>query len=238
MNTNKLAKINQETKYIVFGYTREIHKYFNVPIVIIHVIVLYYYDDFKFYTVKHGEDLAFPTDQIVKKEFSVPSIFAHWKSCIYGIQINDKQCNVFTVKIKWTTTSAHMGFFIGYITSTIDESIKHWNEHIADTETDPNNAKYSIGIHVYPGGGGGYEQGLYCYDKNDQSKKLSYAPSNAFKSGDIFTISFNFMDNQFTIHHNDLIAEILSLNDCKQIALAFSLYDMGDQIEIIKHTLS
>ena len=48
-------------------------------------------------------------------------------------------------------------------------------------------------------------------------------------------MSFNFINNELIIYHDGITAETLSLYQHTNIIPAFSLYEEGGQIEVIKY---
>ena len=62
-------------------------------------------------------------------------------------------------------------------------------------------------------------------------------PSNkTFKSGDIFSLKFNFKENSIQIYYNGKKTDKISLNGDKSIIPAISLKYTNDAIQIIKHS--
>ena len=228
MNTN-VEDINQEIKDIVFGYVNNYNnnnkiKCINIPIVIIHIILFYYYDNFKFNKDIHGDNIKFISNKIVK----INKNNHCWSTCIFGKTILNKDCNKFTIHLKWKKASC---FFIGFITSKIEKSIKNWNEPFCHIT----NCKNFIGIQVNE----------YCvqFDLSDEynhEKTLNYQSKQPFNDNDTFIFIYNFILNKLTIYHNNKIADIISINyHYKQITPIFSLYGSGNQeIEITKCFIS
>ena len=66
-------------------------------------------------------------------------------------------------------------------------------------------------------------------------KELNWHSKSAFKNNDIFGISFNFINDDIQLYHNNVKADKLSLNGNKNVIFAVSLCDPDDIIEILKH---
>ena len=116
---------------------------------------------------------------------------------------------------------------MGFITSSIEDSIKNWNHEIGDYD----NKQHSMGIYVNK-----YSKSFRIYWKEDYNRKLTYISTENYKKNDKFMLSFNFGDDKVTIHHNDTLADTFSLANNKMIIPAFSLRSQ-EEIEIIKWKL-
>ena len=84
-----------------------------------------YFEEYKkmekmeFYTEKHGKDLEFISGNIVKHNGSDYD----WRTCIFGKEINNKMCKQFSISVKARKGNPY--FMFGYITSTIENSVKN-----------------------------------------------------------------------------------------------------------------
>ena len=152
-----------------------------------------------------------------------------WTNCIFGEEINHKECDMFNIYIQWKTCIR--SFFIGYITSTINKSIIDWNQWLGNRS----NSTYSNGILINK-----HYTNFYIWNYKHYCKELSYKSLDQFKQNDIFILSFNFIQDTVTIYHNIKSKENcaqISLRGCKSIIPAFSLCSKGEEIEIIHFDL-
>eukprot|EP01084_Bolivina_argentea_P189356 325644_1 len=88
-----------------------------------------------------------------------------WGSCAFGSVISSRSCNKFEIHFKRAGTYKAGHFFMGYISSTIKQSIKNWNHYIGHGQ----NKEHAVGIHVCPS----YDY-FSLYDKENSGKKLNY----------------------------------------------------------------
>ena len=148
----------------------------------------------------------------------------YYATCIYGEQITSLECNIFKLTFKWIHCTTDAVF--GYIISTIEESIKDWNNWIGKGK----NAKYGVTIGIP-----NYKSNPYLYDV-DGSRPINYLPKNdGFKQGDLFTMSFNFKRDEVSFFHNDYLLLSKSLSGIKKIYCVFCLRYMNEEIQIIKY---
>ena len=204
---------------IVFGYTKTIDieaKSQIIPIEIIQIILLYFYDTFKFNIYNHGKGLQFINDQTVRK------INSQTSTCIFGEEITNKKCKGFDLYIQWKVCKE--SFFMGYITSSLKESIKDSTNWLGHGE----NKKNSVGIEVYK-----EYNNFTLSDSYNDYKMLNYSALDNFKQGDIFRLSFDFKDMTLVIYHNGFKADTLKLKT-KSLTPAISLRYRNEEIEIIK----
>ena len=223
----KVRNIDQPTKDSVFGYCKTIpidsdgdnkNEFYSIPVVIVHVILIYFYGNLKFNKEIHGDNLEFLDDKTVRK------IKSNRESAFFfGEGISGKQCKIFNISLKWTKSNTD--FFMGYIPSKPSQCIKNWNEEIGRDS----NKQTSVGIFVST-----VFQHFLLYDKDNDDKWLPYLSPQCFKPGDEFKMSFHFEDKKFIIFHNGNIANTLELQDHEAITPVFSLWAEGEEIEITK----
>eukprot|EP00483_Globobulimina_turgida_P008255 UN08271 len=174
----KKKRVDQFTKDIVYGYVRKYQQFaetngnvsYNMPEGIILIILLYYFLDFKFDPdLNHGKHIHYLSDTIVTKAApaSGPS---GWSTCIFGEEVTQKQCSVFNIDIKWKKCVTE--FIMGYITSSIEQSIKDWNEFLG---TAPN-LEHCNGIFVDH-----VQANFYVQRKGRENIGLPYVPKKKFR---------------------------------------------------------
>ena len=183
--------IDQDSRYAVFGYIRIIQKlfstdiaYFDLPISIIHIVILYYYQYLKFNQNICSQGLKIINDTIIQKT----GTDYKWSSCAFGKEITNKMCNKCDLHIKWKHCVDD--FVMGYIINTDNFD---YNEAPCNRA----NKNNSSGIYVYIG-----NATFGLYDKFHTFKDLGYRSTNGYKENDIFVISFNFQENTQSLHHN------------------------------------
>eukprot|EP01084_Bolivina_argentea_P110625 197483_1 len=148
-----------------------------------------------------------------------------YTTCVIGESINNKMCTQFDFEIKLKTFSYEC--YIGYITSTINESVKNWNHYLGYGD----NKNDSVGFRFYPNGN-------YINEwRKGNFETLNYTASSNFKQGDKVKLSFNFDNKTLSLYHNESRVEILSLNNCKTITPAITMSKKNDKIEIIKYEI-
>ena len=194
----------------------EFNVYYNIPDGIILIILLYFYDNMKFNGQYHGDNLQFINDTTIKKiNNDIVSC------CIFGETISNDICNKFSLYIKWKKCCAPFAF--GYINSTIKESIKDWNYLLGSGV----NKQHGTAIIVRK------SQTLRVCDK-DGYRELDNKTRTVCKEGDIFTLSFDFINNKSIIYHNGIEIDKLSFKKEEKLTPAFVFDPKGDEIEITK----
>ena len=170
----KVRNIDQPTKDSVFGYCKTIpidsdgdhnKEFYSIPLVIVHVILIYFYGNLKFNKEIHGDNLEFIGDKTVRKIKSNKD-----SSFIFGEGIRGKQCKIFNISLKWTKPK--VDFWMGYIPSKPSQCIKNWNEEIGCDS----NKQTSVGIYVCK-----LKSRFKLCDKDKNYKTLSYSSPQGFK---------------------------------------------------------
>ena len=205
---------------IVWGYTKNIDITSTsqiIPMEIIQIVLLYFYDTFKFNIYDHGEGLYFMNSQTVQK-----LRHSQTSTCIFGEEITSTKCIGFDLYIKWVVCKE--SFFMGYITSTLDKSITDPTKWLGHGKNKHN----SVGIEVYK-----EYNNFTLSDKYSHYKMLNYSATDNFKQGDIFRLSFDFQNMELIIYHNGFKADTLTL-ESKALTPAISLRYKYEQIEIVK----
>eukprot|EP01083_Nonionella_stella_P282481 961221_1 len=197
MDEDEPFSVHQDTKNLIFGYCRAASN--DLAQTIIHLVLFYFNDNYKFDTTSqyYGRGLYFyDNNQTVQTKFKYdPHNTARRTSvCIYGEPISDKQCNKFEIYIQWKTCQFSSVFFMGYITSSIQQSIQRWNNALGQFA----NKEYSVGIEV-----NSWRHNFIYYDKNNEEKELKYESKLSFRENDMFKMEFNFIDDTLTIYHNN-----------------------------------
>ena len=231
MNTNAQI-IDNDIKFTVFGYTRNIEYnreyFYTIPIVLINIILWYYYDNFIFDEEKNNaNNIKIINNGKIMKKIKYDG---RASNIIFGDEISYENCNKFNISIKWKKC-IYGYFYFGFITSTINESIKCWNWNLGEGQ----NKENTVGILVDK-----YEKNFYLSDKNNHYKQLKeYTSKKNFSQGDIFGLKFDFINNKISIYHNNVYTTNISLNNIKKIIIAFTLSAHKDeQLEVIKCSLS
>eukprot|EP01083_Nonionella_stella_P002397 6929_1 len=200
---------------IVRGYSKMMGHRRHVPVEIMQLILFYFYETFKFNVHNHGKGFRFINNQTVEK------ISSETATCIFGEQITSKKCKGFDLYIQWTRCVD--SFFMGYITSSLENSIKDSTQFLGHGS----NKRHSVGIEVYK-----EYNNFTLSDANHHYHMLRYRARDNFKEGDVFRLSFNFQRKELVIYHNGFTADSLVLEH-KQLTPAISLRHQ-EKIEIIK----
>ena len=186
-----MDNIPEKTKMIVFGYIKQMDNQnkMNIPIDITNMILLFYFIAFNFYQEAYGQNLQFIDDKTVKMTAR------SWKSstCLFGESVTKKMCNEYNVHIKIHSLK-RLEIFIGYTTSF--KGIKDWDRAAGRAKND----KDSVGIYI----GGRNKTFLLCDRKNTYSD-LKYKSESNFANGDTFVMSFNFINGDLILYHNNII---------------------------------
>eukprot|EP01084_Bolivina_argentea_P216376 367609_1 len=209
--------IAQNASFIIHRYIRENISY-SIPNEIIKLVLLFYLDEFVFYSKQRGEDLIFLQDRIVMK--TTTSIAALWSTCLFGKSINNTICDQFNVHFKWI--QAQRSISIGFITSSIDSSIRDWNNRLGMWA----NKYYSQCIEVVQ-----HENKLHLCQLG-RKRIASYMSQEAFNANDHFTLSFDFIQDHYKVYHNGILACTFSLDNNKEIFIALSLFHKGEAVQI------
>ena len=213
----KVEQIPLKTKYTVFGYVKRNHDGNEIiPNDIINIILLYYYISLKFYSSKYGKFLQFIDDDQVK----INKDHRDYATCLFGDHpITNDICNIFKITFRVFSEQEYLHFRFGYVTSI--NSVIDWNDALG-------NGPNGCGILST------YNGNFYIYDKEHSAKKINSA-QRVTKSGDIFSLSFNFELNIIQIEHDNKNLDELSLKGNKSIITAFSLDKKNDLIKILKY---
>eukprot|EP01084_Bolivina_argentea_P168266 291855_1 len=148
---------------------------------------------------------------------------SRWSTCLFGMHINNQMCDKFDISFKWrrTAESAFPAINIGFIASTIQNSIGNWNDRLGMKT----NQKYSKCIMI-----GTLYSRFYEYKNNQYSALLS--TNHCFKDKDEFTLSFDFINDALHIFHNDNLSDTISLDNVKEIMPGISLIYKGDTVQV------
>ena len=225
MDDNELDAVCQEDKDLIVGYIKSVHHAANKS-EICRLITSYYHNAYTFNRIFFGKHLLFSTNSVKHAGNG------NWSNCIFGPAISDRTCNQFDLHIAWK----HKGgaFVMGFITQSIEQSIKSWNTHHIGFGA---NKLHSVGIRVNE-----RYNNLYLYDAKHTGKKLKYHTPTlyGFQPNDSFLLSFNFKKHKLSIYHNGCKADTLCLNAFRDMSLtpAFSLKWPRSQIDVIKCRLS
>eukprot|EP01084_Bolivina_argentea_P214233 363733_1 len=221
MNVNNpyFHSINHTIKTVVSYYCKSIQH--DIPLEILHLILLYYYVGYKFY--RYGQDVDF-SDKSIKKTIPTPDyslcVFGETIDCIYSFHHNF----IYNLHIKWTT--AVHSFYMGYIASSI-HNIRDWNDGVG-TRLNKNN---SLGILVTKD----CKKFKFSHLFSQGNEIISNDSKSSFKANDIFVLSFNFGNKELIIKHNNVISTKISIENYNKITPAFALFYKNEQIEIIKY---
>ena len=119
--------------------------------------------------------------------------------------------------------------FLDMLQNTDKYMIKNWNQSLGAD----NNKNSSVGILA-----SSYLSSRFSlFDRNNKCKELKYKSSIKFKCGDIFDLTFDFVQNKISIYHNNNFAVDISLNGNKSVIFAVSLKSRDASIEILNYEL-
>ena len=229
VDVKRLNHICQPDKDVVSGYIRNLrdllpksNAYYDMPINMQHIILFFYYHGIKFNTKYNQDCFQFADyDTTVKTKENLK--WEDYFTCFIDDKITNNDCNIFNLHIKWLNGGDH--FLMGYITSAIKEFDKSESRWIGAT-ADHEHTGYGICF-------GTSSKDMHLYDKDNMFKKLK--PSkNDYKIGDIFILSFNFINNQLIIKHNKDNVNTLSLHGAKKIIPGFA-FRSGITLQIVKY---
>ena len=216
LKVNDIDAIDIRTQHIVFGYARKI-----IPIKdIIYIILFYYFDGYKF----DDKYCSLSCMDILDNGTTIKNKNSSWNTCIFGGEISSKQCNKFTIYVKWKKLTSY--FYLGYIFDTKISTLKLVQSNGLGLG-EGNHKSYSVGLFTQ-------SKQFGLYDINNRNTKLNYTAKEQFKSGDIFKLCFDFINDEWSIYHNDIYADKLSLNGCKKIIPAISIFCKDEAIQITK----
>eukprot|EP01084_Bolivina_argentea_P274429 467768_1 len=227
VKAKRLKGVPQHRKDIVYGYSRTATKSLSIknqstPTDIMDIILLFYYNTWrKFNTDYHGKYLQIiNTDDCCRcKKINNGS---GYNTCIYGEELRATKCDRFDITIKFVNKSS---FYMGFITSTVENSIKDWSCCLGRQGNKP----YSVGLLI-----NSYFNYFKLSDPKNEYLAISYKASKSFQVNDIFMLSFDFTENQCYIYHNSTkIKHTISLAEYGMITVAFSLRDLDAEIEIV-----
>ena len=142
-------------------------------------------------------------------------------TCLYGDIVTNKMCKKYTVYFKSNASP----FLFGYVYISSFNEFKDWNRYLGHGE----NVSYSVGILA------ANQYRDFTLFTKDISKILKYESKENFKIGDIYGLSFDFVNDDIQIIHNGVNADKLQLKGRKSIIFAISLQKKNDFIHILKH---
>ena len=213
---------------LVDGYAHEWNK--NLPVEITNRIAQFY-EEMKMFNMGfnlniHSPNLQFPNDQTVKKikqEFD-----KEYSTCIFGAPFNRNDCVKFDISIRWKKCISSI--FIGFITSSIDKSIKDWSWHLGSK----GNKSKSVGIKLSATAFHDKKFLLYSKKHCTESYPEEFKSVSKFEEGDLFKLSFDFMKDGLCIYQNGKLCKFLTLKYYNQMTMAFCLYGENEEIEIVE----
>eukprot|EP01084_Bolivina_argentea_P265463 449984_1 len=174
-------------------------------------------------TFKHGEYLEFIGNKITRKNGENN----RWSTCVFGEEIFDTELqliyNKFEIHFKVNAKSITMGF----LKSAPSESSINWNEKLGANE----NRFDSVGI--------SHTKSL------KDTGRITYVVNEEYNvqmtSVEEFVLSFDVKEKEMKIYDRVAVGrgmrgylETVPFGDCERVIPAFSLYNKGDQIEILK----
>lgn len=230
IKSNCLAPIELSI-IIVYGFMRPIQPQLLQKILpedIMKTILSNYkykYPDCAGFNVKiFGRVLKMDTNMIVRKYTN-----SGCGTCIFNTPISGHDGSVHSISIK--LRSIRRGFMMGFkkaISTNYDEAIGR-----------SQNKYCSVGIHVSIGG---YKLKLYNQNTDLVGKDLNHEYKYVFYATSTFKMIFDFVNDKMIICHQNLVwdtiesedGDVISLNGCKLLTPAFTLFDKNDCIEIIQ----
>ena len=234
----KLQYIDKKSENVVFGYIRQIQKlipknngYYNIPMAVINIISLYFYDPLEIDEQSSSNKLKFIYND-TNKSVIIKQIESGWSTFIFNHEISSKMCNKFDLHIKWTTNKDC--FFVGYITKSDIKNVKNWISFLGGTSNKCNGscrglyvAYYETMFSLYNGTG----NHQYCKYKETNDNTIDGALAT-FQEINDFILSVDFKKNEWKMSHkyNEMIP--ISLDGCKSLIPAFNMYKKDAQIQI------
>eukprot|EP01084_Bolivina_argentea_P164623 286197_1 len=203
---DQIDRIDQKSKDIVSGYTKSNNKKqdsCSIPVEIIHLILIYFYQNFGFDEKYHGKGLEFAHEGQTVIQRGVGG-----GCCVLGSMI--RECNVFKLKIKFRMYQC-VFIMVGFITSSIQKSIKDWGTMLGYGE----NKEHSVGIAINTFGG-------FSLFKKGEMQQM-YLLNKINVDDGALELSFNFHADLLTISQNDNVITYIPLNGQKEITPAFML---------------
>lgn len=171
----------------------------------------------RFDTDNHGGNLEFAEGRTVSKvEDDAPSI------CVFGQPISAEEHTQCDLQVQWkASASEEGGFYMGYLTKP-KEAIRYWSAELGSIL-----CLDSVGYYVY--GGCGYFREL----REGNCHEIGYRAPTNLKAGDTFRMIVDFSKDTVTLRHNGKMAAICPLYGHKEITLAFSFGQQGEEIEVL-----
>ena len=165
-----------------------------------------------------SKDLEFEDDYMTIKKATGTSNIAH---CPFGKEVNDTQCDIFTLDFKITNNDKTY-LFIGYAIRPLKESLLNYHDYPGHGE----NTKKSNCFEICPDGI------LLCADD-----KCTNIYRYKFKSNELFRMQFDFVKGKLILYHGyKKIYQGKLLLNTKKIVIVGTLTKSGHQIEIVDYS--
>lgn len=228
LSFQRLASITPLIKKLVNGYIRKCqnelfgdiandYPYYNIPQLVNNHCILFY-EIFKWYTKKHGDDIEFISDTEVKYN----GYNSKLSTCSFENEISSQFCDTFSITFKLKSLgSKRPSFDIGYVTGdSLDKSIKDWNKELAESV----NQDISWGFCFYVDS---------VYYLHDNSAEMS-SSTTKYCVDDSIKLLFDFKDMKVRVYHNDKELDCRDLNADK-LWIGLTLFNQGTILKMVDY---
>lgn len=240
---------NYDKSFVVSSYINYQRKRKKVIISkdLTNIITMYYSFNYnpKFDRQNHGEFLKFINDKHIAK-VDRPDCWSEadrglniCSTCIFDKCVTSEICNKFDVAFKLGTMKPIQPsqdslppFYIGYVTSIHD--IKCWNYGLGEGK----NRHSCLGIYINERPTMTVERGM-SRDETKLKYPLHCQKTGCYyQNGDIFMLSFDFINDCIKIYHNNVYADKITLEGNKSIIPGVSIWNYSAYVEIVYFNLS
>ena len=225
---------HQRMNLTIHGYIRQ-QSINYIPIDIIQLSILFL-KSMSFYEEEHGDGIEFIEDTrtvILKNaRFFQTNIN---KTCLFGDWISAEYCDKYKINLKWNESGMQHNYFgvdhrfmMGFIFGeTIQDSIKNFNSRLGMKE----NRKYSKGIFC-----GSEYHTFFVYENNYHLTCYNEDWNHIIQSnpieGDIFSIEFDFIDDEYNVYRNDILQHSLDLQGHRKVMVGITLFYPGHSVTV------
>eukprot|EP01084_Bolivina_argentea_P308241 532935_1 len=207
------------SKKIVYGYIHALPNSFSntIPIELINLILNLYHPKLMFAHKYQSAGLHLINDNRMRrlKCVNINAMFS------FADGISNVECNLFQIHIKWNVCKRDI--FIGYICNLNDI---RWNTYVGDRINEN-----STGLYITKN-----QTKIFFIDTNNYLTPLENKADTPFGQDGIFILSFDFVNDQMTVKHNNKTIGTISLKNHKEIIPAFSLSSEGEEIEVVQYS--
>ena len=216
------------------GYIRQLCN-IDIPLEIIGIIFMFYFNPLQFHKDKHGDNLHFVNDTTITK---LSYGLRNWSVCPFGELMTKDNCSVFEIIFKWKAISDGTtlpSIIIGFI-STLDFYDINMNHDLWNgfnffgnkVQSKWDCAAIEIIASKYS------DHGFTYYNNKINDIQALEHSGVIFEAGDVFKVQFDLIQKQLIIYHNMVKAPAVDVENMNEVIPIFAIYDVGDIIEVIE----